>query len=182
MRPPIAVDRFISNGASWIDLANGGVVRLRVLAAGGRRAQLAWTDMCGAYAPLRHPALNPLLDYGALDRARLFEAYASLPPVRTTVANWRRLLAHASQFLQAHGVDLDPDQTPLAHRERTSGPPLRGRPFGVVLQQRSVLRELVDALDEPGTCGAELIVVAGGQSSGLRTLQVEAARLARVRG
>ncbi len=181
MTPSIVADRFVANGASWVDLATSASVRMRVLDAGSRRTQLLWSERCAAHARLRHPLLNPLLDFGVLDRGRLFEAYVVLPPVRAASLAGQRLRANALQFLRAHGIDADPSD--LVFRQMTPGRASHGtRPFGVVLQERPALTALAEVLDaaEPG--GACLVGVCGPPGSGLRTLAVLAARAARVRG
>src|SRR3970282_496796 len=45
LQPPMLIaDRFLANGASWIDLATGDAVRLRVATAGERVAPLRWSE------------------------------------------------------------------------------------------------------------------------------------------
>lgn len=183
MPPPILIaDRFLANGASWIDLATGDAVRLRIATAGEPGAQLRWSERCAIHARLRHPFLSPLVDYGALDRERLVEAYAVLPPAHVSTIRAQRLLAHAVQFLQAHGVELMAENADLAVRAATTGSSRRRRVFGIVLQDRPVHSALADVLDaaEPG--GPCHVTVCGEPGSGVRTLRMFAARAARLRG
>ena len=177
----IVADRFIANGASWIDLATGAAVNMRVFEVGERVSQLLWSDRCAALARLRHPLLNPLIDFGALNPGRLFEAYAVLPPIRARAMTGARLRAHALQFLRAHGGDARPAELLLRPTAPGTGP-RQPRPLGIVLQERAALAAVVDVLDaaEPG--GACLVTICGPPGSGLRTLAVLAARAARIRG
>ena len=84
--PHLVADRFLAAGNTWFDLATARAVRLRVLAGGSRLQQAIWADTCATLARLRHPLVNPLLDYGALDGERLFEAYALQPAVAVSGA------------------------------------------------------------------------------------------------
>jgi DNA-binding NtrC family response regulator/tetratricopeptide (TPR) repeat protein len=182
MSVPILVDRFVANGAAWIDLATGGAVRIRSVSFGDRHAQFAWADTCATHARLRHPMLLPLLDYGALDRSRAFEAYGVLPPLRPSGAGAHRLLTHAMQFLQTHGVDLGPEQAAFARRDLSGAVATRVKPLGIVLQERPALRAIDEVLTPAGPGGAASVTVSGSPSSGLRTLRLQAARAARLRG
>ena len=74
--------RFISSGGWQLDLARGAPVSLRLFAAGTNAHQAVWSDSCATLARLRHPLLNALVDYGAADRYRLFEAYEITPRSR----------------------------------------------------------------------------------------------------
>jgi DNA-binding NtrC family response regulator/tetratricopeptide (TPR) repeat protein len=182
MTPPLLVDRFIANGAAWIDLAMGEAVRIRVVSFGDRGAQIAWADACAIHARLRHPVLNPLVDFGGLDGARGFEAYAALPPMRVTPAGAQRLLTHAAQFLIAHSVKLTAEQTAFAHRGLLGGPALRGKPLGIVLQERRAHGAIDEVLEAAGPGGVVAISVSGPPLSGMRTLRWQVARAARLRG
>jgi hypothetical protein len=168
MTPPLLVDRFIANGAAWIDLAMAEPVRLRVVSLDGRGAQIAWADACAIHARLRHPVLNPLVDFGALDGARGFEAYAAQPPVRVTPAGAQRLLTHAAQFLSVHGVELTAEQAAFAHRGVLAGPALRGKPLGIVLQERQAHKAIDEVLEAAGPGGVPVAGCAGGALAGLR--------------
>jgi DNA-binding NtrC family response regulator/tetratricopeptide (TPR) repeat protein len=183
LQPPILIgDRFLANGASWIDVATGDAVRLRIAPAGEPGAQIRWSERCAVHARLRHPFLSPLVDYGAVDRERLFEAYAVLPPAHVSIVGAQRLVAQAAQFLQAHGVELTAENADLAVRAATTGSSRRGRALGIVLQDRPVHAALSDVLDAAQPGGPCHVTVCGEQGSGLRTLRIFAARAARVRG
>ncbi len=143
---------------------------------------MEWDTRCSALANLRHPLINPLIDYGAVDRERCFEAYASHGAVRAGGEGAERLLAHAVRFLGAHGLALERPLADFVLRSVESGPPVRIRPVGVVLQRRGVFDAISEALDAPGPAGACAISIEGDLQSGLRTLRVSAARAARLRG
>src|SRR6476646_1714206 len=80
--PQMLADRFASAGRRWVDLATGMAVRMRVAPAGSLRTQLEWNSRCAALAGLRHPAINPLIDYGMADAQHSFEAYLTGQPIR----------------------------------------------------------------------------------------------------
>jgi hypothetical protein len=181
--PSLIADRFVANGASWIDLASDDAVRLRVTEAGGRETQLRWSDTCAVHARLRHPWLNPLLDYGALDRYHVFEAYAALPPLPAAPVAAQRLLTQAMRFLRAHAIELTSHHA--GHAVRSTVPVSQsrgGRAFGIVLQDRPALARIAEVLDAAGPGGPCLIAVRGDPASGLRTLRALVARAARLRG
>ena len=181
--PTLIADRFVANGASSIDLASGDAVRLRVTAAGERDAQFLWSDACAVHARLRHPFLNPLVDYGAIDRYRVFEAYAALQPIPAAPAVGQRLLIQAIDFLRAHGIELTGEHATCAVRSVVPhSSPRRGRTFGIVLHDRLALTSVAEVLDAAAPGGPCQIAVSGDHGCGLRTLRVLVARAARVRG
>src|SRR5688572_24624240 len=102
----MVADRFVASGTSWIDLATGGAVRIRLAPAGSPGEQMAWNARCAQLANLRHPLINPLIDYGLAGPDRVFEAYAAQGPVRAGGALAESLLMHAAGFLHAHEVAL----------------------------------------------------------------------------
>ena len=104
--PQIVADRFVRSGTAWIDLATGEAVRLRLAPAGSASAQMAWNGRCAQLANLRHPLINPLIDYGMAGAGRIFEAYAAYGPVRERGTRAESLLSHAACFLEAHEVAL----------------------------------------------------------------------------
>jgi DNA-binding NtrC family response regulator/tetratricopeptide (TPR) repeat protein len=177
-------DRFMRVGASsWIDIATGGAVRVMVAPAAEGSAAFAWDDMCATLARLRHPLLNPLVDYGFADAHRTFEAYTVGPPVRIGSASGSRALAHATRFLEAHGVWLSASRASLVVRvTSTSGRTMAGRTLGVTLQPRRVFTAVEEMLSDTSPAGASPLEVAGTDGSGLRTLQTQIARAARIQG
>src|SRR5687768_9272294 len=120
--PQIVADRFVPSGSAWIDLATGEAVRLRIVPAGSASGQMAWNARCAQLANLRHPLINPLIDYGVADARRLFEAYAAHGPVRAGGARAESLLTHAAAFLEAHEVPLTRPLADFVLRPISSGP------------------------------------------------------------
>ena len=181
--PTLLADRFVPSGASWIDLATGATVRVRLAPARTAGDLLAWMDWCATLAAMRHPLLNVLLDWGHADASRTFEAYAISGPIGAGGAGGARLLAHAARFLEAHGIQLGGASARLALRGVEAGPGRAPcRPLGVVLQPRRALRALDEALAEVAPGGVVLLNVTGIPGSGLRTAFVQAARMARMHG
>jgi DNA-binding NtrC family response regulator/tetratricopeptide (TPR) repeat protein len=188
--PQIVGDRFVPSGTAWIDLATGEAVRMRLAPAGSASEQMAWNTRCAQLANLRHPLINPLIDYGMADADRIFEAYAAHGPVRAGGARGASLLAHAAGFLEAHEVALTRPLADFVLRPISSKPALSGvegparrlRPLGIVLQRRRVFDVLADALDAARPGGACAVSIAGETDSGLRTFRLVAARMARLQG
>ncbi|MEN3338348.1 MAG: hypothetical protein V7647_2024 [Acidobacteriota bacterium] len=180
--PPLLADRFVPAGARWIDLASGEPVRIRVAPAGTTSAQLAWNSRCAALASLRHPLINPLIDYGMADAHRTFEAYAAGDPIRSARSAAAAIQDHAIRFLGAHELILEPAVAEYALRALTTGARDRPRPLGVLLQPRRAFDALQDALEAGVPPGAASVAITGEPRSGLRTLRVAAARTARLQG
>jgi len=180
--PRILANRFVEAGGAWVDLATGARVRLRIDAAGSTAEQLAWNTRCGVLANLRHPLINPLLDFGMADAQRTFEAYGAAGAFRAGAAAGERYLSHAVRFLTAHDVALSASAAGFALRTVVAGPARHGRPLGLVLQRRAALDAIADALDTAQPAGATAIAVAGPHGAGLRTLRRAAARAARLAG
>ena len=170
--------RFISSGGWQLDLARGAPVSLRLFAAGTNAHQAVWSDSCATLARLRHPLLNALVDYGAADRYRLFEAYEITPPLKGAGLPASRLIGHVTRFLEAHAVPLGRDAAKRAVREVAHGPGPRGRPVGIVLQPRRALDAIADALRDAAPGGVASIEVRGTMGSGIRTMWILAARAA----
>jgi transcriptional regulator with GAF, ATPase, and Fis domain/tetratricopeptide (TPR) repeat protein len=176
-------DRFVRIGASWIDLATGLGVRIHLAPAGSTRQQFLWNDRCAMLSRLRHPLLNPLIDYGVADVRRTFEAYAVAPPILTAGYVGCQLLTHVVRFLESHGLPLTRDQAALILRSAVRGDvPARGRAIGIVLQPRTTLTRLSEAMLEGRSGGPATIAITGESGSGLRTLRTLAARAARLAG
>jgi DNA-binding NtrC family response regulator/tetratricopeptide (TPR) repeat protein len=177
----IVADRFIHAQDAWIDLATNARVRLYAADAGSRGAQVAWSTRCAAQARLRHPLLNALIDYGMLDAARRFEAYEAGRPLVAGGEAGARLQAHVARFCAAHALTLEHPLAEFAVRPVVAGP-ARARPLGIALQPRAALDAVRDTLAATGPAGVCRVVIAGPLQSGLRTLQFEAARAARLAG
>ena len=180
--PRMLADRFVPSGTGWIDLATGGSVRLRIMPAGSPTEQMAWDGRCAMLANLRHPVVNPLIDYGAAGKDHTFEAYAAHGSLRARGGSAGRLLAHAVRFLHAHDISLERPIADFVLRPIEHGPSTRLRPVGIVLQRRAVFDAVADALDATRPRGVCAVSIEGGRQSGLRTLRVVAARVARLHG
>ena len=176
-------DRFMRVGASWIDIATGGAVRVFVAPAPAGSAMFAWNDTCATLALLRHPLLNQLVDYGAADARNTFEAYSVSQAVRTGTASGARALAHVTRFLEANGICLSSSRASIALRSVSGTARLgAGRTLGLTLQPRRVLTAVEEMLADTSPAGVSAMDVAGPDGSGLRTLQMQAARTARLQG
>ena len=147
-----------------------------------QRNSTAWADTCATLSRLRHPLLNLLLDYGEADSLHLFEAWDVEPPLRAPPLAGERLVRHAVRLLHAHAVALPPERAAMAVRPVVSGPPLHGRPIGIVIQRRRAEETLVDALHDCRPAGVASLCVRGGHGSGLRTLHAAMGRAVRVAG
>ena len=183
-RPPLMLqllaDRFICDRGRWFDLATARPVNIRWNDAGSKRAQFEWSDRCSTLSRLRHPLLNPLLDYGQAAAGATFEAYGILPPLAVNAHGSSHAATHAMRFLRAHAVVLDRDLASLVVR-RLQPQRRSGRPLGIVLQPRRVIDALADALDGAGT-GPLTIAVSGPPRSGMTTVRCTFARVARLAG
>ena len=173
-------DRFFCDRGHWFDLATALPVNLRFQRAAARREQFEWSDRCASLSRLRHPLLNPLLDFGYAAAHATFEAYAIRPPLRISPAGGSRAATHLVRFLRAQGISLDRE---IAGTLVRPVQPARrnGRPLGVLLQPRRVLDSLAEAL-EGGGAGPASLDVTGPPHSGMRTLRQVFARVARSAG
>ena len=180
--PEIVADRFVHAGNTWIDLATGWTAKLRVSPAGCKSDQLVWNTDCAALANLRHPLLNPLIDYGVIGSGYRFEAYALQSPLRIGSRVAHRRFPHVLRFLRVHGVIPRPMNMDWMLRpvERAGCPSFRT--LGIVLQRRQVYDAIAETLDAQWPCGLSVVFVAGAMHSGLRTTRLVAARLARLAG
>ena len=172
-------DRFFNLNGAWIDAATGAAVRVLIEDARAE-SSIDWDDQCARLASLRHPCVNPLLDYGAASRAFRFEAYARLPPM-TGVAGSEALLAHATRFLRASGVSLNAGRAQLAVRRVSSGRSRAPRALGITLQPRRALAAVQEVLECP-SAAATVATIVGPISAGLRTVRCFVARSARMLG
>ncbi|MBA2257659.1 MAG: hypothetical protein H0W18_02070, partial [Acidobacteria bacterium] len=139
-------DRFFRSNGTWIDAASGASVRILLDEASAVDA-LDWEEQCARLAKVRHPLLNPLLDYGDAPAGQRFEAYAELPPLASgRQSNDLRL--HVSQFLRGAGISLDGPRGAVATRGlATRGEGSSIRPLGVTLQPRRALSAIQDVLE-----------------------------------
>ena len=138
-------------------------------------------DRCATLSRLRHPLLNPLLDYGWASAEVFFEAYASLPPFRAGIVIASRATTHVVRFLRAHGVSLSRELARAIIRPVAPGGGRPGRPLGVVLQKRTVLDTLGEVLNGGGA-GPVSVSISGPPRSGMTTVRQAFARTARLAG
>src|SRR5215203_2889146 len=181
----VLADRFLRCSGCWIDLATAGVVMVAVRQAGSRRSQIAWAEHCAMLSMLRHPLLNPLIDFGVAGAASLFEVYAPRAPIVTSQSAARLLVTHGMRFLEAHGVTIPASQAPWILREVSGKAPpaaARVRPVGIVLQPRRAMDMVLELLARRSTPGMTAVRVAAAKGMGLRTLWMETARRARIEG
>ena len=176
----LLADRFLRDSGRWFDLATGLPVTIRRAVAGSRSQQFEWNDVCAAMSRLRHPLLNPLLDYGLVASHETFEAYAVTPALRTDAVRASRAATHVARFLRSHAIALTREVADVAIRGVESGG-RPGRPFGVALQPRKIADVLADLL-EGGGAGPVAVTVSGSPGSGLSTLRDAFARSARIAG
>jgi tetratricopeptide (TPR) repeat protein len=101
----LIADRFIATSARGVfDLASGQAVALRVMPAGDAAEEARWAARCDTLLRLRHPAAAPLLDYGAADRSRRFEAWLCGSAWTGAGLAADRALGAASAFWRACGL------------------------------------------------------------------------------
>ena len=181
----LAGDRFLQTPDGWFDVATAERVALSIVDAGSLRAQIAWAERCAMLAWLRHPLLNPLIDYGTADRHSFFEAYAREPPLTVTHTGGARLVTHAGRFLDAHGVTVTTGDARVmfrAMRIHRASPAVRRVPIGFVLQPRRAYEYFAELLSHSPPGGLTVASIAGPPGSGVRTLRIVAARMARAAG
>ena len=144
---------------------------------------MVWSDTCASVARLRHPAFNELLDYGALGRQQLFEAYDASATDRVAPVMPRRVLVHASAFLEAHAPRLDRAvRECLLRRAIRTAEDRGGLAVGVVVQERSAFAAIEEVLVDAPHLGIASIAITGRRGSGVRTTSLFAARAARLAG
>ena len=176
----LLADRFLRDGGRWFDLATGLPVTIRLDAAGSRTQQFEWNDRCAAMSRLRHPLLNPLIDYGLVACRETFEAYVVRQPLRTDALRGSHVATHLVRFLRSHAIAMTREIADVAVRAVESGG-RSGRPFGIALQPRKILDVLADFVDGGGA-GPVAVTVGGPPGSGLSTLRDAFARNVRIAG
>jgi DNA-binding NtrC family response regulator len=181
----LLADRYLHCSGCWIDLATARAVLVVVRDAGAKRSQIDWAERCAMLSTLRHPVLNPLIDFGVAGATSLFEVYAPRGRLPASSSTARALVTHAMRFLDAHGVEVAPALVPFLVREverPPTGSGVRERPLGWVLQPRAALSALTELLAGTGAPGTTTVRIAAGSGMGLRTLWMETARRARLEG
>jgi DNA-binding NtrC family response regulator/tetratricopeptide (TPR) repeat protein len=179
----LLADRFLQCGTQWIDAATARAVQVVLRPAGRRREQIDWVERCAMLAALRHPLLNPLIDFGVASSSSFFEAYDQRAQLRLPRASVPHLVSHAMRFLDAHGVSGCASLTEILLRPiaAAAGEPL-DRPIGIVLQHREAVSSIVEAMSAAAGNGTVALRLAAGADTGLRTTWLELARRARLEG
>jgi transcriptional regulator with AAA-type ATPase domain len=174
-------DRFFYANGSWIDAASGSRVRVLIEDADPEDA-LEWDEQCARMANVRHPLLNPLIDYGLASNARRFEAYAIAGNAAAAGGSGERALAHVAEFLAASGIAPTSARCRLAIRPVSPEKTRSGRAVGITLQPRRALSAVHEALGVASRSGPSALTVSGPPHAGLRTLRTFIARAARLHG
>ena len=179
-------DRYLRCSDCWIDLATARAVLVAVRDAGAKRSQIDWAERCAMLSVLRHPLLNPLIDFGVASSTSLFEVYAPRGRLAAS-ASAARTAHHArhavSRRPRHHGAVVAGAATCCVNWNGRARGGVRERPLGVVLQPRGRWRrsaELLAAAADglaPQQCASRPTT-----AWGLRTLWTEMARRARVEG
>lgn len=180
--PQVMADRFVRLGSAWIDLATGHPVQVRISPSGSRRDELNWNARCAAFANLRHPLINALIDYGPIDRGHVFEAYERQAPLTLGRRAAQHAFSHARRFVRDHDIQLARVDVERVMRPIETGRSLSVRMLGVVLQHRAIFETVTESLDIGSPGGACIISIQGAPQSGLRTTRLVSARVARLRG
>ena len=194
----LLADRFVAFERTWIDVSSGARVRLRFAPAATISEAIVWSDLCAERARLRHPLMNVLLDYGAADIGRTFEAYSVGDPIRAPgrrrrsccsmpAASWNRAACRCLRAIARVALrEVDPGGSPSARR-RPSGATSKtaggvrlssGRPLGLILQPRAILESLSEALEvaAPGGTTSSRSPVAEGRAFARRACWPRARR------
>src|SRR4026209_2578757 len=101
-------DRSLRCAGRWVHLADARAVLVAVRDAGARRSQVEWAERCAMLSLLRHPLLNPLIDFGVAGPASPLGVYAPRGRLAASSAAARTVMTHAMRFLAAHGIQVPP--------------------------------------------------------------------------
>jgi DNA-binding NtrC family response regulator/tetratricopeptide (TPR) repeat protein len=173
-------DRFFTDDrGAWIDAASGSPVRVHISRSGPAAADIEWSEWCARLARLRHPGLNPLLDYGAASAVQRFEAYDAAPRPGDAGQHVR---AGLDALLTCAGLTFDETRALIALRPAAGGQQVPFRAVGLELQPRPVLDALEETLAQGSPVGPVTITVVGTAGSGLRTAGLLVARASRIKG
>src|SRR5687768_13352532 len=115
-------ERYFAAGSEWIDAASWRAVRVH-LSAPPIVEEVDWNEPCARPAKLRHPLLNPLIDYGIGPNGCRFEVYERSEPLQAPASSDAAEIAmrHAAQFLRAHAVMIPAAVAPFALRPVIAG-------------------------------------------------------------
>jgi DNA-binding NtrC family response regulator len=101
----LVADRFVvAEHGMAIDLSSGDRMQLLVSAAGTAVEQRCWASRCDRLLLVRHRAIAPLVDYGAIGKAHRFEAWRCGGRWTGTPARADWAIRAAALFLRANGL------------------------------------------------------------------------------
>ena len=199
----LVADRFVvRDDGGAIDLATGHSVVLTIAAAGGCADQTRWAVRCDALHALHHPAIAPLVDYGALGESQRFEAWACGRTWSGARAQAERVVRAASSFLRACGLTAGGCSSPGVHHE--TGRPLllpddeTGYPcdpvredvhggeaierFGIAHVERRAESAIAELFDGAAAPRPQVVALWGPEGAGKTSVIFELARVARLKG
>lgn len=103
----LLADRFLWCGDNQaIDLATAARVHLVISAQGGTTEQARWAARCARVSGVRHPAMAVLVDYGALDATRRFEAWRAMVDAHDSAVGAEADAARQSLTAFLHAIGL----------------------------------------------------------------------------
>jgi DNA-binding NtrC family response regulator/tetratricopeptide (TPR) repeat protein len=197
----LLADRFLGDGSGpAIDLATTEPVTLRLDSTAGDANERRWMARCDMLHKLRHPAMAPLVDYGALGETTTFEAWGCGERWSGSRAREEAIKGLAGSFLRACALTDDPEslvhrcgQHPVMTAGRRAGYPLEPgaalteTPFpadnaGLELAERRAVSALTELLTEAGSREPRAVALWGPPGSGKTTAVCGLARVARLAG
>ena len=198
----LLADRFaVMDTGRVVDLATGDTSTLTTTSAGGPSEQTRWAIRCDALHKLRHRAIAPLVDYGAIGDAQRFEAWRCGSAWGGARAQAEDAAACASAFLRACGLTpgrstveavrsspvgavvlLDPDAGyPADVEANADAPSLALDAYGFVVQERRSAQALMEVFDGGGV-RPRVVAIWGAPGAGKSTIVAAVARVARLNG
>ncbi len=196
----LLADRFaVTDTGRVVDLATGDAVALTIMSAGGPTEQRRWAIRCDALQKLRHRAIAPLVDYGAIGDAQRFEAWRCGSVWAGARAQAETMAERAAVFLRACGLTpgrstldavrwsqngavvlLDADAGYPADTE-PDAPALALDDHGFVVEERGPVQALAELFEDDGV-RARVAGIWGAPGAGKSTIIGEVARVARLNG
>jgi len=198
----LVADRFaVGDAGRVVDLATGDSVVLTIAAAGGCAEQTRWAVRCDALQKLHHPAIAPMVDYGAVGESQRFEAWACGSPWGGARADAERVVSEARLFLRACGLTAGactwrgvyhwagravvlPDAEtgypgdPTAENSHTGN---GIAPCGLAHLERRAVSAIAELFDATGP-RPQIVALWGPIGSGKTSVVSELARVARLKG
>jgi DNA-binding NtrC family response regulator/tetratricopeptide (TPR) repeat protein len=199
----LLADRFaMTDTGRVIDLATGESVALTITSAGGPTDQTRWAVRCDTLHRLRHRAIAPLVDYGAIGDAQRFEAWRCGSPWTGVRAQAEQVVRRAAAFLRGCGltpgglsvdaVRCSPDGAVVLPDSEAGyvdegGPSVDAASValdtcGFVIQARRLAPALAELFDGTGGMQPRIAAVWGPPGAGTSTIVADVARVARLNG